>query len=117
MSATGALTEISLTRATFRALFGPIVWAAHFTLLYAIHTALCVYGAGAAMGLASAALTIGALVALWLYFLRRRDHATTAAAPDRFLDRLSMLLILLSAGGVTWAGAASALIEPCAQLR
>ena len=114
MSATDARNERSLTRSLFRALFGPIVWAAHFSLIYAIHTALCVFGAGDAMPAASAALTIAALAAFGLFFLRLRTHVATGA--ERFIDQLAMLLIILSAAGVIWAGAASAWIEPCTQL-
>lgn len=117
MSATENRHELSLTRALFRALFGPILWALHFSLLYAVHTALCVFGTGAAMPAASAALTIAALAACGLFFLVLRRDAATARAAEAFLDRLSMLLILLSAAGVVWAGAASGFIEACAQMR
>lgn len=113
MIATDIRPQLSLTRALFRALFGPIVWAAHFSLLYALHTSLCVLGAGGAMQAVGVALTIAALAAFGLFFVWLRNPASTEA--ERFLDRLSFLLIILSAVGVTWAGAAAAFIAPCLQ--
>lgn len=117
MRAIGAPTERSLIVTLFRALFGPIVWAAHFSLIYAVHTALCVFQTGDAVRAASLALTVAALAAFGLFFAVLRRAEATALEPERFLDRLAMLLIVLSAAGVIWTGAAAAFIAPCAQLR
>jgi hypothetical protein len=122
-----ALNEASLAKALFRTLFGPILWAIHFSLLYAIHTMLCVIdtrGSDVAptMLVASTLLTIGALAVLSGFFIARWRGAClqrfqSERIAQAFLDDVSMLLIVLSAGGVVWAGAAAGFIDACEPLR
>lgn len=110
-----------MTRALFRTLFGPLLWAVHFSLLYLLHTAFCVMGVrigdpAGAMLLSSLLLTLGAVALLaWFFVLRWRSRAVQLA--NAFLDEASLLLIVLSAAGVVWAGAAAGFIEACAPLR
>ncbi|WP_457798273.1 hypothetical protein [Methylocystis sp. S23] len=127
MTETSARHEGSLAKALFRALFGPILWAVHFSLLYAIHTVLCVIDirppdrAGATLA-ASTLLTIGALALLAGFFVARwrsasRQRSQAERIAETFLDDMSTLLIVLSAGGVLWAGAAAGFINACEPLR
>lgn len=120
-----ARNEASLAKALFRTLFGPILWAIHFSLLYAIHTMLCVIdtrGSDLAptMLVASTLLTIGALAVLSGFFIARWRGALrfqSERIAQAFLDDVSILLIVLSAGGVVWAGAAAGFIDACEPLR
>lgn len=108
-------------------LLGPLLWAVHFALLYAIHTGLCLMvvrrsDRADAMLAASALLTIGVLALLaWLFvagwrraFLQRKQ---TERIDGAFLDEASLLLVVLSGAGVVWAGAAAGLIDACKPLR
>jgi hypothetical protein len=110
-----------LTRALFRTLFGPLLWAVHFSLLYLLHTAFCVMdvriGDPAGVMLASSVfLTVGAVALLaWFFVLRWRSASLQPA--KAFLDEASLLLVVLSAAGVVWAGAAAGFIRACAPLR
>lgn len=107
--------------ALFRTLFGPLLWAVHFSLLYMIHTALCVTGlrvgdpAGAMLA-SSALLTVGALALLAWFFVARWRTASIQPA-NALLDEASLLLVALSAAGVVWAGAAAGFIHACEPLR
>jgi hypothetical protein len=110
-----------LTRVLFRTLFGPLLWAVHFSLLYLLHTALCVVDLrisdpAGAMLVSSVLLTVGAVALLAWFFVRRWRSASLESA-NAFLDEASLLLIVLSVAGVVWAGAAAGLIEACAPLR
>ena len=112
----------SLTRTTFYLLFGPIVWAIHLTVLYGAHTLVCVHGAAgdtvAAIALAATVAAVALLLAAAFAFYRRRDSAHTgASAVTCFCRDVAMLLALVSAFGVAWAGATALIVAPCVALR
>lgn len=106
-------------------LFGPLLWAIHFTALYALHTLLCTADASSeqlTILVASTVLTIGALAMLAGAFVifrgRARAPASDAREPSRILlNDIAGSLTVVSAAGVLWAGAAASLIDPCSALR
>lgn len=110
-----------------RALFGPLLWAFHSSLLYAIHTGLClvkipISTRAHAMLAASALLTFGVLVLLaWLFSanlrIAFRQQRQTEQKNSAFLAEASLMLVVLSVAGVIWAGAAAGLIDACKPLR
>jgi hypothetical protein len=116
----------ALTRTTLYLLFGPIVWAVHFAMLYGMHTILCARpsarvmpGAGVAtIVLAATVAALALLLAATVTGYRRRNaaHADSRAA-TRFCHDVMVLLTLLSACGVVWAGATALLVAPCVGLR
>jgi hypothetical protein len=105
---------------------GPIIWALHLTLVYGAHTLLCARGiASGAQGpwVATAIVVVATVVALGLLVVatrrlwknpRRRGPAAGALS---FYDAVMLLLLLLSAVAVIWAGATSLIVSPCAALR
>ncbi|HEY8262084.1 MAG TPA: hypothetical protein VIG55_12800 [Methylosinus sp.] len=107
----------------FSLLSGPVVWALHFTLAYAFHATLCARSASlddekTVADLAAPiilAITVGALLLLGLFACKAvAGRGEPAGAFDR---RVAAALILLSAIGVTWAGASALIIEPCGAWR
>jgi hypothetical protein len=106
-----------LARTMLTMLFGPIVWAVHFTLLYGTHTIVCARAATGEVATATAlAATVAALALLLagaVVAYRRREAMQHASPTARFCRDVMMLLTLLSACGVTWAGATALLVAPC----
>jgi hypothetical protein len=76
---------------------GPVVWAAHFFLLYSAGSFIEI---GAMPMLAATVLALGLLILLVV-----RQRSAVAAAPEdrRFLRRVSIALAGLAALGIAWS--------------
>jgi hypothetical protein len=102
-----------LARTMLTMLFGPIVWALHFTVLYGTHTIVCARattgGAATITALVASVVALALLFAGALAVYRRRDVRAVA----RFCRDVMLLLTLLAACGVAWAGATALLVAPC----
>jgi hypothetical protein len=109
--------QTPLARTMLTMLFGPIVWAMHFTVLYGTHTIVCARATtGDAATITALVATVAALALLLAEVFaayRRRDAAHDASAVTRFCRDVMLLLTLLSACGVAWAGATALLVAPC----
>lgn len=107
-------------------LFGPVVWAAHFTLIYGAQAMLCALAAESDPSLAVrgivAALSAVALALLVAAALQPdRIYTALGAGPwpiatQNFQRRVMVLLMMLSLFGVV-ASAATASLPVCAALR
>lgn len=108
-------------------LLGPILWAAHFALIYGMQSSLCRL-AGTEHGNSAAAPVVAVTTLLVLLLLAAVLLAPGAASrilhaapwPDatqRFCDRIMALLAVLSLFGVIWAGATAILLPACPPLR
>ena len=104
-------------------LTGPIVWAAHFFLLYGLEAAIC-SGLGTsslaskfwliALGLTAVALTALLCFSAWQLALRRRDHnASNKIDKSPFLRDLSMSLVALATFGVLWSTVPALILPVC----
>ncbi len=99
-------------------LFGLIVWAIHFTALYAGHTIVCSQDFPPAIfGWFAFTATIVALGALGAFVIWRRTIITAIhleGFPDLpVLNRLAWLSIVLSAVAMLWGGTTALLIAGC----
>jgi hypothetical protein len=105
-------------------LTGPIVWAAHFSLLYGIDAAIC---SGFGMSflekyfwLLALSLTALALITLlcfmaWQFAVRRRNHhATNTSIGSSFLRDTSIALAALAMVGVLWSTLPAVVLPVCA---
>jgi hypothetical protein len=110
----------------FGVLFGPIVWAAHLTLIYGLQSVACALASPspALLGLdpvqlAIAALTAAALLAIAAHSAVARQPAGNTGEEElaAFLDGAMLLLALLSAFGITGQGGAALIIPACPPLR
>ena len=103
-------------------LSGPIVWAAHFSLLYGLEAAICSGPGGSslesqfwliALGLTAAALILLCFVA-WQLALRRHDHnAANKTNKSPFLRDLSIALVALATIGVLWSTLPALVLPVC----
>ena len=111
-------------------LLGPILWAAHLAVIYGAQSTLCALGIsavrGPAVSLVAVVTTLATVVVLGLLAvailapraLSRRLRAASWSMPaQRFCDRIMVLLAMLSACGVIWAGATVLLVPACPPLR
>jgi hypothetical protein len=108
-------------------LFGPIVWAAQFLVVYAGHASLCEAGDRLPVGSAAIPWLLGIATAAALVVIGAgaawpgplRQHLVPAASPGEgaFLVRLMRLLALLALFGVGWSGIAMLVLPSCLQLR
>jgi hypothetical protein len=111
-------------------LIGPLLWGAHMTVAYSMHTLFCTLGMDQPVlwGLSPSDITIAAattvaVAILAVFVLARRLAAgiLQVPAPDvpvrRFLDGVMLWLGLLSAAGIVWGGSTFLLLASCAQLR
>lgn len=103
----------------FFILFGPIVWAAHFAIVYAGHavTSDKIMTPAVRAGIPTAAmlLTVLALLSLFVAIARanRGKRAREATAEGAlFQTQLMTILALISAYGVFVVGVAALLVEP-----
>lgn len=108
---------------------GPILWAAHFLLVYGAQSAICAVGARtsqpgvgtAATGwvvIATLAIAPPLLVFLWRPAWIAMLLGFRAEEPDRiFAYKVFRTASFLALVGVLFACAASLIIAPCAQLR
>ncbi len=114
-------------RATLFSLFGPLLWTAHFGLVYggqhvgcatpvSLDPAWVIGGIVAATFAAAAPLLVGAV---WPHRLARLFGLTETdnSGVYPFLVGATRLLSLLSLFGVLWAGAAAAFLPSCPALR
>jgi hypothetical protein len=97
-------------------LLGPIVWALHLTAVYGAHALLCARGSAAAGVPVIAVATLAALAPLGVAFAALW-RAGEAESTQRFQRRVAVLLIVLSAVGIVWAGATVMFVAACAPLR
>ena len=110
-------------------LFGPLVWAGYFLVIYGAHASLCAAGERLPLldasalplllwGATAVALSLLAAGARWPGAL---GHLLRALPEDdktaRFVTRAMRLLTQLSLFGVGFAGIALTLVPLCAQLR
>jgi hypothetical protein len=111
----------------FDVLFGPIVWAAHLTLIYGLQSVACALAsplAPALIGLDPVQLAIAALTAAALLAIasraavaRRPAGGTREGELAAFLDGVMLVLMLLSALGIAGQGGAALIIPACPPLR
>ncbi len=104
-------------------LSGPIVWAAHFSLLYGLEAAIC-SGLGrsslenkfwlVALGLTAVALITMLCFVAWQLRLRRHDHkAANKLNRPPFLRDMSIALVALSMIGVLWSTLPALVLPVC----
>lgn len=111
----------------FDVLFGPIVWAAHLTLIYGLQSVACALAsplAPALFGLDPVQLAIAALTAAALLAIagraavaRRPVGNTGEGELAAFLDAVMLLLALFSAFGIAGQGGVALIIPACLPLR
>ena len=102
-----------------KALAGPIVWAAHFFLLYLVEAFACTgQGASASavhsIGIAATATALGVLALLSLRTNRALHAPGEGAAQNQPLSTFARPLILLSTVAILWTSAALLLLPACA---
>lgn len=121
----------SFAAALLYLLFGPLIWAAHMFLVYALQSALCAFRITGLTNVSPlliqavvGVVTALAAAALVLALARTQNSARWFRAADflegkngPFMIGVMRLLAVLSLTGVLWAGAAVLLLQPCAQLR
>ena len=104
-------------------LSGPIVWAAHFSLLYGLEAAIC-SGLGRsslenkfwliALGLTAVALITLLCFIAWQLALRRHDHnAANKINRSPFLRDMSIALVALATIGVLWSTLPALVLPVC----
>jgi hypothetical protein len=105
---------------------GPVVWALHFGALYQAHTLLCARKAESDVDVAfhTIALVATAIALIVLIFVligetvqRSRSSATGRHDRRPFYRQTVILLLILSGIGIVWAGATSAYVPACLDLR
>lgn len=92
-----------------RFLAGPVIWAAHFSAVYALHAPMCVAGAGGPYVVllwSVTAAAVAALIVLIAWPSGREENAV-------FLDRAASALAFLSLCAVVWAALPALLLAPC----
>lgn len=110
-------------------LYGPLLWALHFLVVYGGHASLCAVGVEAgvvglplplALVWAATLLALAGIAAglVWPRQVQGFLHAVSLVEIDnRLLVRIMRLLALLSFLAVVFAGLASLIVPYCAQLR
>jgi hypothetical protein len=101
-----------------RWLAGPLVWTAHFLIVYASESLVCSRGGGAALhlGLVAAASVAGLLVLLAVtpYSWRAGAARGLGVSPGRaFMDRAAVALGLLGMLGLIWTALPAMLLSSC----
>ncbi len=104
-------------------LFGPLIWAAHFTLSYGSHTLLCRLEAQADRAAVFVIVTTAVAVAILSWFVIRSDafsrYFGISAREER--ARAVMVIAALLAGlsiiGVLWGGMTVSFLSACVQGR
>ena len=101
-----------------RLFVGPLVWFAHFTVLYGAEALICTppVTMGRVMTWIGAAATLVALTALIAFaaMLLRLGRSAGEHGDSTFLHEAALLLALLSAVGVIWTAFALLLLPVCA---
>ena len=108
----------------FYILIGPIVWAAHFAVLYFVQSMLCAHGtAERFVPIIIGAATLVAILQLAAAPLLPRTTAGMFRASGwdaeahAFHVRVMTGLAILSAAGVVWAALPALLLDSCLPLR
>lgn len=101
-------------------LAGPIIWAMHLLVTYGAHAVMCSQGAsGRNAEVVVGAATLAALAALAV--VAGRSKAAGAFAREghtrSFLRNAMVLLAVLSALGIGWAGSAIFFLRACQAMR
>ncbi|MDX6807216.1 hypothetical protein [Terrihabitans rhizophilus] len=101
--------------APLRWLGGPLIWTAHFLLVYAAESLACTRGGGPLLHDAiTAVATFAALLGLAVLF---RINKRAADAPSRedfeMAEWIGLGLVAISALAVVWSGLAALLIPAC----
>lgn len=92
-------------------LAGPIVWAAHFFLVYGVEAAICTRAASPAVAMrwiivAATAVALGLLMVLVLRLWRTRDA-------DAFLRQVHIALALISMAAIAGAAISGLSLPAC----
>lgn len=98
---------------------GPLVWAAHFTLIYGGHTLACTGQTGARTAvLVVVVATAAAAVAVLLFLIWPAWIANALGVRVRRGDRptyldIARILGILAEIAIVWGGITAALVGPC----
>jgi hypothetical protein len=99
-------------------LFGLIVWAAHFTIVYGAHASMCANGFSNDSIVAVILVATGLAIALLVVSLFSRASLSALALRGRVRDevtywKISRLVILVSIGAVAWSGVTISIVTAC----
>jgi len=104
-------------------LFGPIVWAVQFTVVYASHTLVCSQDGSALLGdgivIGSSVASAAAIVVFLLLpeaFARGLGLTRGMDARPAYL-RIARIGAVLGLVAVTWIGTTALIVDACAQAR
>jgi hypothetical protein len=101
-------------------LAGPLIWAMHLLVIYGAHAVLCSRGvSGRYSGIAIAAATLVALVVLAAVpvWSRRAAAFGPQGQTRSFLWNAMVLLAVLSAFAIVWAGGTALFLSACLPMR
>lgn len=100
-----------------RWLAGPLVWSAHFLLLYGSEWLLCTRGSGAshlAVIALATALAMAAVLATTMYSAHRASVAPSSSRSGAaFMEHVAAALGLLSMLGVLWSALPAVVVGSC----
>ncbi len=96
---------------------GPIVWAAHFFIVYGLEAAVCTRAdsPAATVRWIIATATATAVVGLAALLIRRFRKPPSDSEAFRFLHKISIYLALLSIGAVLTVAASALRLSACMQ--
>jgi bacteriorhodopsin len=105
--------------AMLQMLAGPVIWFAHFVVLYGAEALICTppLESSGAMTSVTIAATVAALVALGIFaaiVMRQFTAASRNHTDAGFLRVASLFLALLSAIAVIWVALPTAILPVCA---
>lgn len=104
-------------------LFGPILWAVQFTVVYASHTLVCSQGGSAPAGHGIVIGTSVALAAAIIAFLLLPERFARGLGLPPGMDSRSTYLRIARVGAVlglvaiVWTGLTAVIVDACAQAR
>ena len=98
-----------------RWLAGPLVWTAHFFIVYAAESLICSRGGGATahLLLVAAATIAGLLVLLAVTAYSWRMASEQDAAAPAFMDKVAAGLGLLGVLGMIWTALPATMLSSC----
>jgi hypothetical protein len=97
-------------------LAGPVVWAAHFVVMYGAHALICARMETSAMNLwptVAASATAPALLALAGLIVARARSRAPSNGRTTFARDLTIALAALSLLGVLWVALPATVMPPC----
>lgn len=99
------------------ALAGPIVWAAHFFIVYGLEAAVCARAESPAftMRWIVAAATAAAVAGLAALLIRRFRKQPSEPEAFRFLHKVFVYLTLISIGAILAVAASTLRLSACVQ--